>query len=175
MQGLFFFRQMLEYGGMTQIIYLTKSLITVVDDQDFERLSSAKWSAKHTGSTKDGGRWYAYGASGYLHRVIMDCPYGQYVDHINGCGLDNRRENLRIVTCAENIHNSAARNKTGFKGVRPTKNGKRFIAYMTQSGKQNYLGTFEKVEDAAAAYNAEAIRVFGDNARLNIVSDGKDG
>lgn len=153
---------------MTQIIFLTKTLITVVDDEDFEKFSGRKWSAKSTTE----GRWYAYGAAGYLHRVIMDAPDGKYVDHINGYGLDNRRSNLRIVSFAENMHNTPARNSTGFKGVRPNKNGRRFIAYMTHEKKQNYLGTFETPESAARAYNEEAVRIYGDNARLNVLMDG---
>lgn len=42
----------------------------------------------------------------YLHRVLMNAKKGQIVDHINHNTLDNKRENLRIVTFAENRKNS---------------------------------------------------------------------
>lgn len=40
-----------------------------------------------------------------IHRDIMNTPKGLQTDHINGNGLDNRRENLRIVTRVVNNQN----------------------------------------------------------------------
>ena len=41
-----------------------------------------------------------------LHRWLMDFPTGLVVDHINWDRLDNRLENLRAVTQAENTRNA---------------------------------------------------------------------
>lgn len=41
----------------------------------------------------------------YLHRLIMGNPDDLQIDHINGDAMDNRRQNLRVVTAAQNLQN----------------------------------------------------------------------
>ena len=59
------------------------------------------------------------GALLYFHREVMSPPSGMEVDHINGDQLDNRRENLRICTHAENLRNRAMfkNNRSGYPNV----------------------------------------------------------
>jgi hypothetical protein len=148
-----------------KLIYLTKTLITVVDDDDFDRFRHVKWTAKHNGMNP--GRFYAYnGDLGYLHRCIMAPPEGLLVDHINGYGLDNRRENLRLATHGLNMHNTPARNQTGFKGVRKGKGG-RFVAYLTFDKIQKTFDVYNTPEEAARAHDRAALERYGANARLN--------
>jgi hypothetical protein len=55
-----------------------------------------------------------------MHRLVMNAGKGRVVDHIQSdAKLDNRRENLRIVTPAQNVRNTRVRrdSSTGFKGV----------------------------------------------------------
>jgi hypothetical protein len=45
-----------------------------------------------------------------LYREIMDCPSGFVVDHINHDTLDNRKQNLRVVTQTQNLYNAKKNN-----------------------------------------------------------------
>lgn len=108
-------------------IALTRGKHALVSDEDFERVSQYNWQARPYGR-----RWYASGRitgerrTDTMHRFIMGAPAGMDVDHINGDGLDNRRENLRVVTRAENLANRGTfkNNKLGVRGVRKTLDGK---------------------------------------------------
>ena len=99
----------------------------LVDDEDYDRVVKAigrgKWYAwSHAGTTSvyaiNGSRNIA------MHRVVVDAPKGMDVDHINGDGLDNRKQNLRICTRSENSRNKKVRcdSQSGFKGVYYVKN-----------------------------------------------------
>jgi hypothetical protein len=50
-------------------------------------------------------RGYKNGKSAYIHRLLMDVPEGFVVDHVDGDTLNNRLENLRVVTPQENAQN----------------------------------------------------------------------
>lgn len=92
------------------------------------------------------------------HTLVWIMHYGKFptkeIDHINGIKTDNRIENLRECTSAENKQNllTAHRdNKTGFLGVIKLKNG-RYRAAIRKDGKQISLGNYGKAEEAHKAY-----------------------
>jgi len=95
----------------------------------------------------------------------MDAQDEQIIDHINGDGLDNRRDNLRIATYGQNTQNSDATSISGYKGVIADAN--RWKAYIHFEGKRIYLGSYVVKEEAASAYNEAALFYFGTNARIN--------
>lgn len=106
-----------------------------------------------------------------LHRKLLNAPDGMLVDHINKNTLDNRLENLRLVTPAENTWNrkmqaGAAPNTSGFVGVTPVKNGK-FVAGISHKNKRLNLGKFATAEEAARAYDTKAVELRGSMAILN--------
>jgi len=104
-----------------------------------------------------------------LHRLILSAPRGLSVDHINGNTLDNRRCNLRFATNAENLRNMRIRGGSSkYKGVYLLRPGVWRAHIMCNYKKQN-LGNYRNEQDAARAYNARAVEVFGQYARLNEV------
>ena len=87
----------------------------------------------------------------YLHSLIMGTPKGMHTDHINGDTLNNRKENLRIVTCAENCRNRGKQknNTSGFKGVSAHGNG--WKAQVQHNKEYKYFGTYKTRAEAGRA------------------------
>ncbi len=112
------------------------------------------------------GRLHAY----KLHRSLLAAPGGLVVDHINHDPLDNRRENLRLCTSAENSRNRKLdpRNKTGFKGV--SRNRHSFVATIQVNRKLRHLGSFASAIEAARRYDEAAIALHGEFALLNFAT-----
>lgn len=146
--------------------------IVVFDAADADRLGHWNWRARPI--EREAGGFYAVRSmrglgSEPMHRQIMNAPDDMDVDHIDGHGLNNQKKNLRIVTKSQNNHNFRRidrRNTTGFKGVnyRPTQRGsKKFRA--TQG--KTHIGFFHTAEEAAAAYDAYVLKMWGEYAATN--------
>lgn len=157
-------------------IKLTKGKYALVDNDDFEFLNQWKWQFNVKGyaerTEKKKGKKKRYYS---MHRVLLAVTRGYEVDHINGNGIDNRRKNLRVCTHRENIRNQklSRASTTGYKGVSVDKS--RFRAYLSIRGsdgksKQYHLGNFKTAEEAAVAYNNEAVKRFGEFANVNKVN-----
>ena len=98
------------------------------------------------------GRRYAM-----AHRLVVALVIGKWpdghVDHKNGDKLDNRIENLRIVTPGQNSQNvdlPTRRNALGIRGVSPFKG--RYRATIQVKGKYHSLGVFDTPDEAHRAY-----------------------
>ena len=119
----------------------------LIDVDDYEKFVKGESFNSYKG--------YVRNASGKrIHRLIMNAPDGMDVDHINGDPLDNRKSNLRICSRSQNQMNKGKpkNNTTGFKGVHFYKPSGKFISNIRVDGKNVYLGSFEKSEDAYKAY-----------------------
>jgi hypothetical protein len=140
---------MLE-GARVKEMPLTKGKVALVDDEDYIELSKYKWGLY----TSSKNLFYATRHDGQktiaMHRAIMNTPAGMETDHINGNGLDNRKENLRIVTRRENQQNRHGFKTSNYPGVSKVKN--RWTAHIHINKKQNYLGSFKDEEKAARRY-----------------------
>lgn len=100
---------------------------------------------------------------GALHRILLNCPSGMEVDHINRNRSDNRRSNLRVVTKEDNLRNIGKRksNKSGYIGVSYRKDTGKWSAELSHSGIKYRLGCFSSKLCAAKAYD-DKLRDLGD-------------
>jgi hypothetical protein len=107
----------------------------------------------------------------YIANKYVARPAGShgrlFLTYLNGNKLDCRLKNLRWDTMASlSRQRSTHRNKTGFRGVRKTPDGK-YVSMISNQVKQIYLGTFLTAEEAALAYNKKSIELFGETGSLN--------
>jgi len=143
-------------------IPLTQGQIAIVDDCD-SHLASYKWNADYDRATKN---YYvkrkATLLSGKrtnvrLHHAVIGFPLnGMLIDHKNGNTLDNRRDNLRIVTPLINAQNHRLRRegKTSSKyvGVWWDKNREKWHVTLKREGITIHVGRFDSEESAKDAY-----------------------
>lgn len=159
-------------------IPLTQGKVAIVDIEDARDVLCYNWCvtkkrcqyyAMTTVRMHDGGQRVMF-----LHNFILPPPPNLEVDHIDGDGLNNRRDNLRLATHSQNRQNSKlqSNNTSGYKGVDWYKRDGKWRAKIMVGGRRKTLGVFNTKEEAAAAYDAAAIKHFGEFARLN--GDGKN-
>lgn len=148
-------------------IALTKGRFALVDAGDYDRLMQHKWMALFTC-----GNWYAWrsekGKCILMHREIMNPPRGMVVDHINRNGLDNRRENQRVCTYAQNNCNRRPAGKSSpYKGVSWDRTRKKWKATAWHNGESVPIGRYDDERDAARAADFKNVQLHGEYAYLN--------
>lgn len=137
-----------------------------VDAIDYEAMKAKRWhllNGRYARTTIAAGDKTK---TVLMHRLILGVSPDQLVDHINGDGLDNRRQNLRIATATQNARNAAARGGSGYVGVRRL--GKKWAAFIAPDGREIFLGQWDDKEVASAAYAAAAKRVYGEFASYQL-------
>lgn len=105
------------------------------------------------------------------HQLAWVLYYGIWpmfdLDHIDGDGTNNRVDNLRPCSMAQNKANSRRykNNKSGHKGVFWKKDSKNWSVSIQKNGVRRHLGRFSSYDDAVAAYTNEAKALYGEFAR----------
>lgn len=143
-----------------ELLPLSKGKFAKVSEIDFKWASKYKWVL--VSGDKSGKLFYARRVVQkdkkrtvyHLHREIVRAKAGEFVDHIDGDGLNNTRENLRIVTHRENMQNQASRGGTSnHRGVYFNKSHGKWRAQIQVDGKRKYLGSFDSEKEAAEVFN----------------------
>jgi hypothetical protein len=157
--------------GRMKTIPLSRGFSAIVDDCDFEMvLAIGSWYATSARPTYAAHR--KWGRDGHrltiMHRLILGAKPGEYVDHINNNGLDNRRANLRIATHAQNVANSRKRRtraNSRYKGVRVHFRKDCVVFGAVFRGK--HLAIYRSEAEAARRYDEAALEYFGEFAKVN--------
>jgi len=129
-----------------------------ISPEDLHILSDFQWTPFYPKRKT----YFRTGHSTVLHRLIVSCPKGMVVDHIDGDTFNNQRSNLRIVNHWKNMVNRRRSSVTGFAGVyaHSCPNLKKpYYARIQCNHVRKVLGSFETPEEAYSAYLAEASRL----------------
>lgn len=169
---------MKSFRDQTVAIPLSKGFVAIVDADMADEVNRYKWYAE-TPKSRDlvyAARNYRVsdGRTGtqYLHEFIAG--FGM-ADHINGNGLDNRRQNLRRATHSQNGYNVPIRNhnSSGYKGVSRCKQTGRWQVRISADGKERHIGRYVCAEEAALAYDQAARELHGEFATFNFPRPGE--
>jgi hypothetical protein len=143
----------------------------IIDEQDFDRISQYKWYSFDNDGT--GSRCYAIckirGKTVYMHRMVMGAQDGEYVDHIDGNGLNNSRSNLRFATLSQNNMNQRMRpdNTSGHKGISWCPDREKYQVYVNIDRKRKSLGRYRTLEEAIYVRDQAVKEHYGEFAREN--------
>jgi hypothetical protein len=156
-------RELIDYDPLTGV-FLWKHRPNALQNWN------TKWAGKHAGSPHSRGyiaiaidhvKYLAH----HLAWVYMTGEWPtEFIDHENLNKKDNKWENLRLASFAENSANASIRNdnKSGFRGVYFVSSRQVWHAKITKEGKDHYLGAFDCPELAAKAYAVKARELYGE-------------
>lgn len=161
------------------IVYLDRRdkepLETTIDLEDLEKVLNYKYKwgaglAKHTGTYYATATIYLGYNDGkpkyttiHLNSFIMDCPKGMEVDHIDHNTLNNRKENLRVITVTNNHTHRIRANKNNSTGYRNVSffEGK-YIVQLQIDGRNRKIGSFNTLEEANLFAKQKRKEIYGE-------------
>lgn len=153
--------EIIEYEDHAEVILYNKQneevARTLIDLDDIDKVKQYKWCIVKGYAVRGSD-------SSGIHRLIMNCPKGMVVDHINHNPLDNRKSNLRICTQRQNVINSSKRsnNTSGVTGVSWNKVKGKWMSVIVVDGKTVFLGYFKDIKYATYARKQAEMEYFGE-------------
>jgi hypothetical protein len=138
----------------------------IIDAEDYDKVKDYKFGYNVRDNTVF---THIDGRARNLSYIILNLKPGKgvYIDHINHNRLNNRKNNLRICSNAQNTQNrrKQSNNKTGLKGV--FYNSKYIRASITVNGNVIHLGYFNSKEEAGRTYDKAALKYHGEFSCTN--------
>ena len=138
--------------AVINVIYKNKVISAQIDIEDYQKTKEKIWRV-----SKKKNKYYLISGSKaknnviYLHRFILneEPQKGYEIDHIDGNSLNNRKNNLRIITRQENIQNTKERidSQLGIRGVSPDGRGK-YIVDFSFNKNRVYSKPWSTIEEA---------------------------
>lgn len=153
--------EIIEYEDHAEVVLYNKQneevARTLIDLDDIDKVKQYKWCIVKGYAVRGSD-------SSGIHRLIMNCPKGMVVDHINHNPLDNRKSNLRICTQRQNVINSSKRsnNTSGVTGVSWNKVKGKWMSVIVVDGKTVFLGYFKDIKYATYARKQAEMEYFGE-------------
>ena len=151
---------MIHDDGTAELLIGRKKVL--LDADDIALVSEFQWTIGSHGYVTHGTGKHQI----LMHRLLTGNNNGSCVDHINRNKLDNRKENLRLCTTAQNAMNKERISDNPYKGICHTTDDC-WQAQIAFEGKSIYLGKFTDPAMAAKAYDTAARLLYGEYAFLN--------
>lgn len=143
----------LEDCYLLEIAYKNIWYKSYISKEDYEKVKTRHWRASHKKQKiylVSGSKWKNNVV--YLHNFILDYTYtpGYEVDHWDGNSLNNRIENLHIVTRQANIDNMKVRidNEIGIRGISYDLNRKLYSCDFCYHGNRYYFKPWKTIQEA---------------------------
>jgi hypothetical protein len=103
-----------------------------------------------------------------MNTIILNCPKGLKVDHINHDTLDNRKRNLRITTNDKNTQNRKGANSNSSTGVRNVnwgyKRSEYWVQFQKNGEKFKWIFPLDKFDEAVKFAEKKRKDIFGEFA-----------
>lgn len=146
-----------EIKGEETIIFLERRdgtiLECIIDTEDLKKVNTYHWTADIHKTRKDLTFAFCNDIKKRIHQLIIECnpDNGEFIDHIDGDGLNNHKINLRVITNKGNLTNltrTNKNNKSGYRNVCWNSWEGKWMVQLQINGVNTRLGFFDDVNKA---------------------------